>query len=167
MKLSVHVDCNHHESPKPEAFEIWVATALSGDHPRWRPTQVAELSIQVVDSDEMTRFNHQYRGKETATNCGRTEQHRRKVLRKKQQSCAVPRRRGVPRPIIEATSGITIIARVAASARATITARIEGTRVAVVTSSGLRIRGGKSATTTREFHAGRVGLDDFGPDWAE
>lgn len=68
MKLSVHVDCNHHESPKPEAFEIWVATALSGDHPRWRPTQVAELSIQVVDSDEMTRFNHQYRGKETDTN---------------------------------------------------------------------------------------------------
>lgn len=29
---------------------------------------MAELSIQVVDSDEMTRFNHQYRGKETDTN---------------------------------------------------------------------------------------------------
>lgn len=68
MKLSVYVDCNEQEAPKPEAFETWVATALSGDHPRWRPTEVAEVSIQVVDSDEMTRFNHQYRGREADTN---------------------------------------------------------------------------------------------------
>ena len=68
MKLSVYVNCNEQEAPKPEAFETWVATALSGDHPRWRPTEVAEVSIQVVDSDEMTRFNHQYRGREADTN---------------------------------------------------------------------------------------------------
>ena len=68
MNLSVHVDGNHQGAPKPEAFETWVATALSGDHPRWRPTNVAEVSIHVVDSEEMTRFNHQYRGKETDTN---------------------------------------------------------------------------------------------------
>ena len=59
MNLSVHVDCNNQEAPKPEAFEAWVATALSGDHVRWRPTEIAEVSIQVVDSEEMTRFNHQ------------------------------------------------------------------------------------------------------------
>ena len=68
MNLSVHVDGNHQGAPTPEAFETWVATALSGDHPRWRPTKVVEVSIQVVDSEEMTRFNHQYRGKETDTN---------------------------------------------------------------------------------------------------
>ena len=68
MKLSVYVDCNEQEAPKPEAFETWVATALSGDHPRWRPAEVAEVSIQVVDSDEMTRFNHQDRGREADTN---------------------------------------------------------------------------------------------------
>ena len=68
MNLSVHVDCNNQEEPKPEAFESWVATALSGDHARWRPTVIAEVSIQVVDSEEMTRFNHQYRGKESDTN---------------------------------------------------------------------------------------------------
>ena len=42
--------------------------ALSGDHARWRPTEIAEISIQVVDSEEMTRFNCQYRGKESDTN---------------------------------------------------------------------------------------------------
>ena len=68
MNLSVHVDCNNQDAPKPEAFESWVAAALSGDHARWRPTEIAEVSIQVVDSEEMTRFNHQYRGKESDTN---------------------------------------------------------------------------------------------------
>lgn len=68
MNLSVYVDCNHPESPKPEAFEAWVATALSGNHSRWCPTEVAEVSIQVVDSEAMTRFNHQYRGKDADTN---------------------------------------------------------------------------------------------------
>ena len=68
MNLSVHVDCNNQEAPKREAFESWVATALSGDHARWCPTDIAEVSIQVVNSEEMTRFNHQYRGKESDTN---------------------------------------------------------------------------------------------------
>ena len=68
MNLSVYVDCGHQEAPKPEAFETWVATALSGYHSRWCPTDIAEVSIQVVDSEEMKRFNYQYRGKETDTN---------------------------------------------------------------------------------------------------
>ena len=68
MNLSVYVDYNHQKAPKPEVFEAWVATALSGDHSRWHPTDIAEVSIQVVDSEEMTRFNHQYRGKKTDTN---------------------------------------------------------------------------------------------------
>lgn len=68
MNLSVYVDCSDQKAPKPEAFEAWVATALSGDHARWHPTEIAEVSIQVVDSEEMTRFNHQYRGKESDTN---------------------------------------------------------------------------------------------------
>ena len=68
MKLSVHLDCNQNEAPEQQAFEKWVATALSGDHVHWRPTEAAEVSIQVVDTDEMIRFNHQYRGKNTDTN---------------------------------------------------------------------------------------------------
>lgn len=68
MNLSVYVDCNDQKAPKSEAFEAWVATALSGDHARWHPTEIAEVSIRVVDSEEMTRFNHQYRGKESDTN---------------------------------------------------------------------------------------------------
>ena len=68
MKLSVHLDCNQNEAPEQQAFEKWVATALSGDHVHWRPTEAAEVSIQVVDTDEMSRFNHQYRGKNTDTN---------------------------------------------------------------------------------------------------
>ncbi len=68
MNLSVYVDCHRREAPSPDAFQTWVATALSGDHSRWRPSDAAEVSIQIVDSDEMTRFNRQYRGKETDTN---------------------------------------------------------------------------------------------------
>ena len=52
------------ESPVPaeQRFKDWVAASLSGRR------QQAELTIRVVDADEMTKLNRDYRHKDMVTN---------------------------------------------------------------------------------------------------
>ncbi len=50
--------------PAPASFRRWVETALRGAKRR----KTAELSIRIVDVDEGRALNHDYRGKDYATN---------------------------------------------------------------------------------------------------
>ena len=45
-----------------EDIRNWIASALAHRHPD------AEVSVRLVTEEEMTRLNHQYRGRDSATN---------------------------------------------------------------------------------------------------
>jgi probable rRNA maturation factor len=64
MKLLLDLQCEHVQAdiPKRSQFEQWVSTALAGRR------DVAELSIRIVDVEEMTALNRDYRGKDKPTN---------------------------------------------------------------------------------------------------
>ena len=51
-----------HTVPSDEQFESWVRAALDSRR------EDAEISLRIVDTDEITALNHQYRGKDYATN---------------------------------------------------------------------------------------------------
>ena len=68
MDVIVHVDRNRADAPDDESFRIWVMSALSGDHSNRPIGDSAELSIQLVNSDQMTDFNTRYRDKHADTN---------------------------------------------------------------------------------------------------
>ena len=68
MKVTVHIYRNMADAPDDESFRLWVTSALSGDHPYRTTGETAELSIQVVNSAQMTEFNARYRDKLTDTN---------------------------------------------------------------------------------------------------
>ena len=68
MDVTVHVDRNQADAPDDESFRIWVMSALSGDHSNRSVGDSAELSIQLVNSDQMTDFNTRYRDKHADTN---------------------------------------------------------------------------------------------------
>ena len=68
MDVTVHVDRNQADAPDDESFRIWVMSALSGDHSNRPVGDSAELSIQLVNSDQMTDFNTRYRDKHADTN---------------------------------------------------------------------------------------------------
>ena len=68
MDVTVHVDRNQADAPDDESFRIWVMSALSGDHSNRPIGDNAELSIQLVNSDQMTDFNARYRDKRADTN---------------------------------------------------------------------------------------------------
>ena len=68
MDIALHIDRNGIDAPEDDAFQRWVTAALSGAHERWQSPQRIELSIQLVTTQAMTRFNQQYRGKATDTN---------------------------------------------------------------------------------------------------
>jgi probable rRNA maturation factor len=68
MDVTVHVDRNQADAPDDESFRIWVMSALSGDHSNRPIGDNAELSIQLVNSDQMTDFNVRYRDKRADTN---------------------------------------------------------------------------------------------------
>lgn len=48
--------------PPAAAFEQWIRAALAGER------EQAEVSLRIVDADEITALNRQYRGKDYATN---------------------------------------------------------------------------------------------------
>ncbi|WP_254424001.1 rRNA maturation RNase YbeY [Rhodanobacter sp. C03] len=50
--------------PAPTSFRCWVEAALRGAKRR----KPAELAIRIVDADEGRALNHDYRGKDYATN---------------------------------------------------------------------------------------------------
>ena len=68
MDVTVHVDRNQADAPDDESFRIWVISALSGDHSNRSIGNNAELSIKLVNSDQMTEFNVRYRDKHANTN---------------------------------------------------------------------------------------------------
>ena len=68
MDVTVHVDRNQADAPDDESFRIWVMSALSGDQSTRPIGDNAELSIQLVTSDQMTEFNTRYCGKYADTN---------------------------------------------------------------------------------------------------
>lgn len=67
MDITVHIDRNDHSAPEDALFHLWVAAALTGAQP-WHARETPELSIQLVDAEEMIRLNDQYRGKASETN---------------------------------------------------------------------------------------------------
>ncbi len=65
MKLLVDVqNASREQVPSSGALRQWIAAALAG-----RTTQGAvEISVRLVDAEEMARLNARYRGKDGATN---------------------------------------------------------------------------------------------------
>ena len=68
MDVTVHIDRNQADAPDDENFRIWVMSALSGDHSNGLTDGKAELSIQLVSSEQMTELNARYRDKQAETN---------------------------------------------------------------------------------------------------
>jgi len=68
MDVTVYVDRNQADAPDDDSFRVWVISALSGNHSNMSISDSAELSIQLVNSDQMTEFNVRYRDKHADTN---------------------------------------------------------------------------------------------------
>ncbi len=68
MNVTVHIDGKNDAAPSEENFRIWVHAAVHGDHLHKNASKRAELSIQLVESPEMSQLNAQFRGKEGDTN---------------------------------------------------------------------------------------------------
>lgn len=62
IELELQIASNAKTLPHPSQFRDWVAAALAN---RIDP---AELTIRIVDEEEMTALNHQYRDKNKPTN---------------------------------------------------------------------------------------------------
>lgn len=64
MNLTVDIQVASEDDghPPPVAIEQWIAAAI-GDS-----LDEAELTVRIVDSKEITRLNHSYRGSDKATN---------------------------------------------------------------------------------------------------
>lgn len=56
-----------HTVPSDEQFASWVRAALAALPDELHKSE-AEISLRIVDADEITALNHQYRGKDYATN---------------------------------------------------------------------------------------------------
>lgn len=66
--MNLHVDIQTASAePVPDEDDIrgWIAAALNAQHP---PREDAEISLRLVDTDEMTTLNTTYRGKQGPTN---------------------------------------------------------------------------------------------------
>lgn len=63
ITLCLDIDnVSSHKVPSDEQFDSWVRAALDSRRDE------AEISLRIVDADEITALNHQYRGKDYATN---------------------------------------------------------------------------------------------------
>ena len=65
MSFQIHIEngcTSHFELPKEEHFRQWVETALLPFR------EDGEVNIRIVENDEMTQLNGQYRDKEKPTN---------------------------------------------------------------------------------------------------
>jgi len=61
LELDIQNACSR-AIPEEEDFARWIEAALDGER------DDAEVSLRIVDADEITALNHQYRGKNYATN---------------------------------------------------------------------------------------------------
>lgn len=62
LELDIQQACSGANIPAEAEFEAWIRAALAGER------DDAEVSLRVVDPAEITALNHQYRGKDYATN---------------------------------------------------------------------------------------------------
>ena len=62
LTLEVQIESSSVGIPGKEDFQHWAASALEQDD------SDVEIVIRVVDEEESRHFNHQYRGKDKATN---------------------------------------------------------------------------------------------------
>jgi probable rRNA maturation factor len=63
IELCLDIDnVSSHTVPSDAQFESWVRAALASRR------EEAEISLRIVDADEITALNKQYRGKDYATN---------------------------------------------------------------------------------------------------
>ena len=68
MNLCLDIDnVSSRSVPNPQTFDKWVRAALAA-RPEASRDGAAEISLRIVDSDEIAELNHQYRGKDYATN---------------------------------------------------------------------------------------------------
>ena len=63
LNLSVQYACNAQELPSRVQIRAWVRAALDVDGQRG-----GQITVRFVDSDEGQQLNHDYRGKDYATN---------------------------------------------------------------------------------------------------
>lgn len=62
LQLDLQLASNAPGLPAATDFELWCRTALSQTH------DAAELTLRIVDEEEGRKLNHQWRGKDYATN---------------------------------------------------------------------------------------------------
>ena len=62
INLELQIASTIQTLPHPAQFKEWVGTAL------WNRLDTGELTIRIVDEEEITRLNEQYRGKKGPTN---------------------------------------------------------------------------------------------------
>lgn len=62
INLELQIASTIQTLPHPAQFKEWVGAAL------WNRLDTGELTIRIVDEEEITRLNEQYRGKKGPTN---------------------------------------------------------------------------------------------------
>ncbi len=68
IELCLDIDnVSSHVVPSDAQFESWVRAALASRPDELKKSE-AEISLRIVDADEITALNKQYRGKDYATN---------------------------------------------------------------------------------------------------
>ncbi len=66
LTVDIQVVTEDDDHPPPESIERWVKAALMAGCDN--VPDEAELTVRIVDTAEITQLNHQYRGKDSATN---------------------------------------------------------------------------------------------------
>lgn len=66
LVVDVHVACKNSDIPSAKQIEYWVTSAVGGSGRRLAGG--TELSVKLVDTDEMRSLNNQYRNKDKVTN---------------------------------------------------------------------------------------------------
>lgn len=62
IELELQIASEAKTLPHPSQFREWISVAL------WNRMEEAELTIRLVDEEEITELNEQYRGKDKPTN---------------------------------------------------------------------------------------------------
>jgi probable rRNA maturation factor len=71
LTVDIQVACEDEDQPPPTSIKTWLSAALSTALNRAcaeQTTPAFEVSVRIVNSIEITQLNHQYRGKNKATN---------------------------------------------------------------------------------------------------
>ena len=65
--LDLQIADDGDDQPPPSSIELWVASAVQRAQSQKRDDDV-ELTVRIVNREEITELNHQYRDKNKATN---------------------------------------------------------------------------------------------------